>query len=234
MSIADRIRGSADGDITPDDVDRLLDRIESRDPNVYDPTQTLGTVADRYPDVVQQRAHRIPEILAGEFPELVRRSLYRILLDTEKLPQAVFLDALGAVTDDLPSTTAPTRGVLYGLIERMVSEGVRIPEELFETLVRSIAAHPGETPFGPAMDAYVAIALQRDAVGDKQFAPLIDFIESDYPALQREATRALAEIVRHGTIDDTANSVGVRLTLESRRDASEASVEHIQEALDQL
>lgn len=234
MSIADRVRESTKGDITPEDVDELLDRIESGNPNVYDPTRTLGTVADRYPDVVRQRAHRISGILAGDLPELVKRSLYRILLSTEELPPTVFSDALDAIGEDLPSVTAPTRGVLYELIERIATEDVRIPEELFETLVRSIAARPEETPFGSAMDAYVAIALQRDAVDDKQFAPLIDFIESDYPVLRIEATRALVEIVRHGTIDDTANSAGVRLTLESRRDASEDSVEHIQEALDRL
>jgi hypothetical protein len=234
MNIGDRIRGSADEEITIEDIDELLDRIKTAEPNVYAPSRMLGMATEQNPELVQRRTHRIPEILEQNPPELVKRSLYRILHETDERSPAVLLSLVQAAPEDLWRTTASTRVILYELLERAASEGVDIPEEVFDTFVRGIAATPDETPFVAAMDAYIEIVLQQDSIGNRGFTPLIDFIESNYPKLRREAVRALVEIVLNGTIDSTANVRGVQMVLESQLEAPDVAVDKLREAINRL
>lgn len=215
MSISDKARGRSKENLSSDDVKELLDRINKGGPSSFKPARTLVEAAENYPEVVAQHHDRLASVLGSPLPSMVRRQLYDVALETDIKSTSSLKKIINSAETELIEADGNTRLLIYRLYETAARAGVSIEPDQLDALVRGVADSPVDTPATAAMDAYVTIVTQRDSVGDKELAPLVDFIESDFPEIRSAAFDALLDIINTSDIRSDISKDGFRIVIEN-------------------
>lgn len=220
MSISDRVKGRTSEDVSPEDVTKLLEKIEAGGAESFKPAGLLLEAAEQYPDLIAKHHDHLASVLNTVLPPLVRRQLYDVVLKTEITSPESLKKIIDSAEADLIEGDATTREHIYQIIELAANEGVDVNKSDLEAFIQGIAASPADTPADSAMDAYLASVTNRDPVGNEELAPLIDFIESDFPEIRSAASEALVNIVIETTIEPDTNTDGIRMVLEDHESNS--------------
>jgi hypothetical protein len=227
------VKGRASEKPSSEDIVDLLDEIEKGGTESFKPARILVEAAERHPKLVAKQSDRLASVLSVPLPPLVRQQLYDVALEIELSSPESLSTIVDSAEDDLINGDATTREYVYRILKIATNEGINVGTSCLEALVSGIAVSPTDTPATVAMDAYVAIVTKQDTVGNEELAPLIDFVESDFPKVRSAAAEALVRIINTTAIKPGTNTDGIRITLENY-DSDSLSGERIADALHKL